>query len=45
MILEKAWAKISGDYSKTHGGYMTEALNILTGASTETIYTANKDFK
>ncbi|KAM3133447.1 hypothetical protein pb186bvf_014451 [Paramecium bursaria] len=45
MILEKAWAKISGDYSKTDGGFMTEALNTLTGASTETIFTNIKDFK
>ena len=45
MILEKAWAKVSGSYSNTKGGYMTEALNILTGASTETLFTQSKDFK
>ena len=45
MIQGEAWAKVSGSYSKTDGGYITEALNILTGASTETILTKSKDFK
>lgn len=37
LLLEKAWAKVSGSYSKTIGGYTSEGLQALTGAPTETI--------
>ncbi len=31
-ILEKAWAKVSGTYDITSGGWMNEAVDFLTGA-------------
>lgn len=37
QLLEKAWAKACGSYAKTIGGQTSEALNILTGAPTETL--------
>lgn len=35
MLLEKAWAKINGNYSKIEEGDPKEALGALTGAPTE----------
>lgn len=35
-ILEKIWAKVSGNYDITTGGWMNEAINFLTGAPSST---------
>ena len=32
MLLEKAWAKINGNYNKIIGGFSSEVLHDLTGA-------------
>jgi hypothetical protein len=39
MILEKAWAKIHGGYSKIEAGLTRECLHDLTGAPTKNIWT------
>ena len=31
-ILEKAWAKITGNYDRTDGGATWEGISLLTGA-------------
>ncbi|MFM7855739.1 MAG: C2 family cysteine protease, partial [Flammeovirgaceae bacterium] len=31
-MLEKAWAKVKGNYAHASGGYMVEGLRALTGA-------------
>ena len=33
-ILEKAWAKVNGNYDVTAGGWMNEAVGFLTGVPT-----------
>jgi len=35
MLLEKAWAKIYGNYQRIEQGTIAEALTSLTGAPTE----------
>ncbi len=39
MILEKAWAKIHGGYSKIEAGLTRECLHDLTGAPTKNLWT------
>ena len=34
-ILEKAWAKLNGNYELAFTGHVGEALKVLTGAPTE----------
>lgn len=31
-VLEKAWAKVNGNYDSIAAGHMVEAMNFLTGA-------------
>ena len=38
LLLEKAWAKIYGNYLRIEGGLTKEALHNLTGAPAETIF-------
>lgn len=38
LILEKAWAKVSGGYSNTIGGKTDEVFKALTGCDTESMY-------
>jgi len=38
LLLEKAWAKVNGGYSKITGGSCEKAFEFLTGAPTEGIY-------
>jgi len=38
MILEKAWAKIHGNYAAIESGLTTECLHDLTGAPTKDLY-------
>lgn len=35
LILEKAWAKVTGNYEMTQGGWVDEALRVMTGAPIE----------
>lgn len=35
-ILEKAWAKVKGNYGQTSGGFVVSGLRALTGAPTFT---------
>lgn len=42
-FLEKAWAKVNGSYSNIIGGYPSEALEFLTGFSSLSYDTENKD--
>jgi len=34
LVIEKAWAKVLGNYLKTDGGYLTTAIRALTGVPT-----------
>jgi len=34
MVIEKAWAKVIGNYLKIDGGYVTTAIRALTGVPT-----------
>lgn len=43
MLLEKAWAKVHGSYSKIESGLTTECLHDLTGAPTKDFYTDEED--
>lgn len=43
VLLEKAWAKIFRGYQNIDGGFMTEPLRDLTGASTEAFYTSGTE--
>ncbi len=44
-MIEKACAKVWGSYRSVHGGFMNEALQLLTGAPSEQIQlqTSNND--
>lgn len=37
MLLEKAWAKLYGCYSRVIAGFGEESLHDFTGAPTETV--------
>lgn len=37
-FVEKAWAKVSGNYEVTEGGWGHEAIRFLTGAPTKSFY-------
>lgn len=39
MLLEKAWAKLFGNYERIEAGIPREVLRALTGAPTKIIYT------
>lgn len=41
MLIEKAWAKVFGNYEATDGGLTAESLNCLTGAVCEDVETEN----
>jgi hypothetical protein len=36
IVIEKAWAKVLGNYLKTDGGYLVSAIRALTGVPTFT---------
>ena len=44
MMIEKAWAKIFGNYEVTEAGFTKDVLNSLTGAPCENLETEDKDF-
>lgn len=44
MLIEKAWAKLFGNYQVTEAGLPAEVLNSLTGAVCEDLETEDKDF-
>ena len=44
MLIEKAYAKIFGNYEIIEEGFCSEALNILTGAICEDIETEDENF-
>ena len=41
MLLEKAWAKVNGNYYNIYGGNANESLLVLTGFDGEKIYFNN----
>jgi calpain-15 len=43
MILEKAWAKIHGSFSKIEAGLTSECLHDLTGAPTKDYFMGKDD--
>ena len=43
MLLEKAWAKVFGNYERIEAGIPREVLRSLTGAPTKIIYTDSKN--
>ena len=44
MLVEKAWAKIFGNYQVTEAGLPSEVLNSLTGAVCEDVETEDAQF-
>lgn len=45
LLLEKAWAKLNGNYENIERGYNSEALRDLTGAPTLTLHTLDENNK
>lgn len=43
-ILEKAWAKIKGNYAQANGGFVVSGLRSLTGVPTFTYYVSTAGF-
>lgn len=43
MILEKAWAKVHGNFGRIEAGLTTECLHDLTGAPTRDFYMGEDD--
>jgi hypothetical protein len=40
IFLEKAWAKVNGNYAFIEGGWETEAIRFISGAPTATFQTS-----
>ena len=43
MLLEKAWAKLFGNYERIESGIPREVLRALTGAPTKVVYTDSQN--
>lgn len=43
-ILEKAWAKVKGNYAQTDGGFVVNGLRSLTGVPTFTYVPSSSSY-
>lgn len=42
-LIEKAWAKLNGNYERTNAGWMHEAMRVYSGAPSRDFLTKNYD--